>query len=102
MYGDCDDNSYFFCGVSKPLVLSAFFIDINCPLSTSSSFTVAMNFAANGIIVEFGLNAVDQEVSLFSCGWLSDFPDEEERLFYGEQVQKLLSHFYPSSKCVIE
>eukprot|EP01084_Bolivina_argentea_P185445 319784_1 len=52
-------------------------INICVPLSTSISLEVAANFAANGLIVEFGRN----DGKYFACNWLSDYPNELEHLF---------------------
>eukprot|EP01084_Bolivina_argentea_P212100 360614_1 len=50
---------------------------IQCPLSTTSEFEVATNFAGpEGLIIEFQGN-----VQCFSVDWLSDFPNEKEYVF---------------------
>eukprot|EP01084_Bolivina_argentea_P020639 38375_1 len=58
---------------------------IYCPLSTSSCFTVAANFANHnrGLIIEFGYSASlsSHGETFFSTSWLSDFPSEKEHLF---------------------
>eukprot|EP01084_Bolivina_argentea_P248809 416276_1 len=56
-------------------------ISIYCPLSTSSSLSVAINFCNhnNGLIVEFG--GKDSKAKYFSMQFLSDFPSESEMLF---------------------
>lgn len=55
---------------------------IHCPLSTSSSFEVAANFASDGLIIEFGeYDSWVSDVGYFSVSWLSDFGNESEYLF---------------------
>eukprot|EP01083_Nonionella_stella_P073794 199774_1 len=57
---------------------------IHCPLSTTSSFEVALNFATssnNGMILEFS-GGEDYEMSKYlSVSWLSDYAYEKEYLF---------------------
>eukprot|EP01084_Bolivina_argentea_P142824 250874_1 len=77
-----------FHGVNQYLVLSKYVghndgLKINVPLSTTTNFRVAANFAGynNGLIIEFG----DDDRRYFSakyfpCDWLSDFPRESECL----------------------
>eukprot|EP01084_Bolivina_argentea_P204313 348898_1 len=92
----------FYHGVSETLVFPSYLIDVyvHCPLSTSSSFEVAVNFTNhnNGLVVEFaGAETVcggyhktpcDWKVpgrsisaKYFSCAWLSDYGNEFECLF---------------------
>eukprot|EP01084_Bolivina_argentea_P031877 58981_1 len=66
-------------------------VEIYCPLSTSSSFEVAANFANydnadNGLIVEFGSTGEQFNGSVispryFSVSWLSNYASESEYLF---------------------
>eukprot|EP01084_Bolivina_argentea_P109748 196120_1 len=57
-------------------------IHVLCPLSTSSSFAVAVNFTAdnNGLIVEFVENHQGR-CKYFPTCWVSDFANEAEHLF---------------------
>eukprot|EP01084_Bolivina_argentea_P016462 30816_1 len=59
---------------------------INCPLSTTTSFPVAVNFATTeGMIITFDggnwTQQIKKSLKYFSCAWLSDFPAENEYLF---------------------
>eukprot|EP01083_Nonionella_stella_P200038 732998_1 len=56
-------------------------INIFCPLSTSSSLQVALQFTNknNGLIVEF--EAAGPHTVCFSTAWLSRYPSEREYLF---------------------
>eukprot|EP01084_Bolivina_argentea_P016466 30820_1 len=59
---------------------------INCPLSTTTSFPVAVNFATTeGMIITFDggnwTQQIKKSLKYFSCAWLSDFQNESECLF---------------------
>eukprot|EP01084_Bolivina_argentea_P059372 108423_1 len=90
-------------GISKQLMFPSYIgyhdngITIQCPLSTSSSVTVASNFTnnKNGLIIEFAYKQSIYEISnsfdvswpfkickYFSVSWLSDYANESEYLFY--------------------
>eukprot|EP01083_Nonionella_stella_P022589 62476_1 len=62
-------------------------IQIYCPLSTTSSFEVALNFADHnqGLVIEFNnresSHVNDWEKHCLSCSWMSDFGNEKEYLF---------------------
>eukprot|EP01084_Bolivina_argentea_P020604 38311_1 len=61
-------------------------VKIFCPLSTSSSLSVASNFtnAANGFVIEFGGSS---RATYFSVSWLSDYAHESEYLFIQNEYQ---------------
>eukprot|EP01083_Nonionella_stella_P185551 676881_1 len=75
----------FYHGINTELLFSKTCdLEIYCPLSTSSSYAVAVNFATNGgIIIELKPTPTQTLVATkhFSVSWLSDFPSESERLF---------------------
>eukprot|EP01084_Bolivina_argentea_P177733 307365_1 len=91
----------FYHGISRRLIFPMYIseqykgLQIQCPLSTSLSFTVASNFANDneGIVIQFQLTAPWKQMShyyskekielesYFSCDWLSDFGNEKECLF---------------------
>eukprot|EP01084_Bolivina_argentea_P117286 208310_1 len=81
----------FYHGIDKELVFPQIVgakgcgISVYCPLSTSSSKTVAINFTNNkGQVVQIG-----GELSCakyFSVKWLSDYPNEQEYLFVQNNV----------------
>eukprot|EP01083_Nonionella_stella_P027719 76344_1 len=84
------DVDRFYHGISQemifPQLLTKQGVKIFCPLSTSSSYHVATNFAGtnHGLIVEFADGSYgdpNYPVKYFSCGWLSDFVNESEFLF---------------------
>eukprot|EP01084_Bolivina_argentea_P016464 30818_1 len=76
----------FYHGTSKKLIFAEIVGDlgkgvrIHCPLSTSTSVEVAMNFTDHnkGLVIEFGGS---RDTKYFSCAWLSDFQNESECLF---------------------
>eukprot|EP01084_Bolivina_argentea_P249353 417386_1 len=78
----------FYHGIGQQLMFPSFMgqvgigISIKCPLSTSSSLPVAINFTDhnNGLIIEFGF--YEKAMSkYFAVSWLSDYPGESEYLF---------------------
>eukprot|EP01083_Nonionella_stella_P200040 733008_1 len=77
----------FYHGINKQMFLSRYNdfggARIFSPLSTTSSFAVAMDFTQNnGIIVTFSHNTYhNHRCKYFSCKWLSDFASENEYLF---------------------
>eukprot|EP01084_Bolivina_argentea_P105623 189158_1 len=83
---DGDVNS-FYHGVSTPLLFNQYIgarnqgISIYCPLSTSSSFEVAINFTNfnKGLLAQFGGEL--SSAKYFSASWLSDYGNEFEYLF---------------------
>eukprot|EP01084_Bolivina_argentea_P249354 417387_1 len=96
----------FYHGIAEMLVFQQYinkedsYLHFNCPLSTSSSFVVALNFANmnNGLILQFGGNCR----TYFSVGWLSNYGNESEFLFLQSsaddekvQMNKLYSDVQP-------
>eukprot|EP01084_Bolivina_argentea_P227508 384218_1 len=89
----------FYHGLGEKLIMEITHcsnsVNIHSPLSTSSAFAVALNFAAsnNGIIIEFGRKQMKRRTTgigcyrnafnllCFSVEWLSDFANEHEYLF---------------------
>eukprot|EP01084_Bolivina_argentea_P155811 271517_1 len=79
----------FYHGINKELIfpklLTSNGVKIFGPLSTSSSYQVAANFALNnGLIIEFSDGSSGNKafpVKYFSCSWLSDYANEMEYLF---------------------
>eukprot|EP01084_Bolivina_argentea_P227507 384217_1 len=91
----------FYHGISEPLSFRPGDYDsyTRCnfaiPLSTSSSFEVACNFACNGLIVEFGDNEwTESQVRYFSVSWISDFSNEHEYLFIQNDPSKNKNGLY--------
>eukprot|EP01084_Bolivina_argentea_P288364 494917_1 len=82
-----DSGSTLYHGMNEKMLFPRFVlgdggvgIEIYGPLSTSSSFEVALNFTneSDGMVIQFG----DQTYAkYFSCSWLSDFGNEKEFLF---------------------
>eukprot|EP01084_Bolivina_argentea_P175372 303713_1 len=82
--------SRFFHGIGQKLLFPQYIeqsgVYINCPLSTTSSFCVAINFANNnqGLVIEFSNGNSRKHIAstkYFSVSWLSDFGNESEFLF---------------------
>eukprot|EP01084_Bolivina_argentea_P272592 464163_1 len=63
-------------------------LEINCPLSTSSSFAVAVNFADinDGLVIELRRMHFSHS-TYYSVEWLSDYPNEHEYLFIRTRLE---------------
>eukprot|EP01084_Bolivina_argentea_P105456 188843_1 len=79
----------FYHGIGEQLLFPQYIGEVDgvrifCPLSTSSSFEVALNFANHnkGLVVKFGDDHRRYFTpKYFSCAWLSDYSNEAEYLF---------------------
>ena len=79
-------------GLNKKLFFQKFTAYFNQPISTTTSYSVAQQFSTGvGIILslksgsESGTNS-SKIPKYLSVSWLSDFPNEDELLFYGDNV----------------
>eukprot|EP01084_Bolivina_argentea_P159500 277785_1 len=82
---------HFYHGISQKLAFSKYLghLKIYCPLSTSLSFPVAVNFSNNnaGLVVNLtageknGSSSWGYEAKCFSVSWLSNYANEQEHLF---------------------
>eukprot|EP01084_Bolivina_argentea_P132471 233775_1 len=82
-------NKLFYHGISEQLSFPACIrnLSIYCPLSTTTSQSVAINFANNvGLLVQF----TGKFSKYFSCAWLSDFQNEKEFLFLQDHSNGLV------------
>eukprot|EP01083_Nonionella_stella_P124604 376388_1 len=73
----------FYHGITQKMFFPRYInhVQIFSPLSTTSSYAVAVHFTNNeGLIVEFGDGHMGF-LRYFDCGWLSDYPNEQELLF---------------------
>eukprot|EP01084_Bolivina_argentea_P138019 243066_1 len=78
---------HFYHGITQTLIPTVIVGDLGrgirifCPLSTSSSEAVAVNFAdtGKGMIMTFGGNTC--KAKYFSAAWLSDYASEKEHIF---------------------
>eukprot|EP01084_Bolivina_argentea_P194277 333301_1 len=76
----------FYCGVSTVMDIPSFSIRLCSPTSTSKHKEVAMRFAGKeGMILQFNNPHTVQYQYLrgFDCSWMSLYPEEGERLFFG-------------------
>eukprot|EP01083_Nonionella_stella_P035741 97483_1 len=79
----------FYHGVSEQMYLPKYVytpsssIYVYGPLSTTTSFPVAVQFAGGkGFVVDlFADNTPSKKLKCFSTAWLSDYPNEKEHLF---------------------
>eukprot|EP01084_Bolivina_argentea_P099445 178764_1 len=92
----------FYHGINKQMHFTQYFFDnkfkgirIHCPLSTSDSLEVAINFAAvGGQIIELcdpEKEAGRSQLQYFSVSWLSDFANEREYLFISDATFQIVN-----------
>eukprot|EP01084_Bolivina_argentea_P272522 464026_1 len=87
-----DPNMKVYHGLNRVLYFERFTAFFNQPISTASTFAAAAGFCQGvGIILtlksgtEYG-TLTSKVPKYLEVAWLSDFPDEDERLFYGGNV----------------
>eukprot|EP01084_Bolivina_argentea_P271788 462542_1 len=84
-YGDKMINvsiKQYYHGVSERCIFDLFIVRLNGPISTTANYGIATIFGGNnGIIVE--LTEYEPDLTCFNCEFISPFPAEEERLFFG-------------------
>ena len=78
-------NDVFYTGMNCKMVFDDMGTKWICPTSTTESFIVALNFATEkGVILKLS----ESRDKYFDCEWLSEYPDERERLFMcANQIQ---------------
>ena len=75
------ETDVFYTGLDCHMVFDDMVPDWFCPFSTTVSSLVALNFATeNGTILKMVPTAGSFD-RYFDCEWLSEYPDERERLF---------------------
>eukprot|EP01084_Bolivina_argentea_P000166 316_1 len=79
-YGKSAKGKQVYRGLNKEFIFTKFVTCFHVPLSTSTKFEKALNFATNGIVLE--LKQFD-EVWCFNCSFVSSFDREREILFFG-------------------
>eukprot|EP01084_Bolivina_argentea_P001927 3564_1 len=93
-YLDKGNIKQFYHGTGQKLLFNTkiYGLEIYCPLSTSSSKAVAVNFTNNnrGIIIQFNTDSQQDTFHMnkckyFSVSWLSDYGNENEHLFVQNQ-----------------
>merc|ERR1712129_17151 len=75
----------FYTGVSVRLCIPEFAMRLNSPTSTTKEFAVSVKFGGTkGMVLTFD-NKGDQFMYLrgFNCEFISRYPEECERLFFG-------------------
>jgi len=88
-----DNNSYpyyskgpFYCGMNVVLNIPQFSFRLNGPTSTSVHIEVAMRFGGvEGMLIQLNNDEGyhERRERHIDCSWLSDFPEESERLWMG-------------------
>jgi len=81
-----NEDQYFYHGLSRRLLFRSVIAAFNCPTSTTSKKSVAYQFSTgSGIIVQLSRsNAFDYHY--LDASYLSDYPHEEEQLFFQAQL----------------
>eukprot|EP01083_Nonionella_stella_P275594 936072_1 len=80
-----DDTLYgpFYCGMSCVMIIPEFNIRLYSATSTSKQIAVAMKFSGpNGMLLQLN-NDMHGWLRAFDCSWMSRYPEEDERLFFG-------------------
>jgi hypothetical protein len=76
------DVGIFYHGISMEMVFASTVAHFRCPTSTTTSLSVACNFAKDGIILEL-LNDYNLHTYYFDCKVLSNHSNESECLLIG-------------------
>eukprot|EP01084_Bolivina_argentea_P273635 466159_1 len=96
----CSDSDIksFYHGISIPMVFSSFSKIFGIPLSTTKTFSVALNFSQDGIILKFP--NTKYILPFWNCISWSDYPTEDELLFVGGFDYLYISSIYhvPTTK----
>eukprot|EP01084_Bolivina_argentea_P293720 505228_1 len=71
-------------------------VSFYCPVSTTSSLSVAMNFSnqGQGLIIEFGHGWKLNSAKYADVSWLSDYAAESERLFIAPQTPIQINNIF--------
>eukprot|EP01084_Bolivina_argentea_P096888 174171_1 len=79
-------KSVVYTGIDKKLIFNSLRQNFECPLSTTTSVVIANKFAqgTNGIILQ--MKRANTKTRYFDVSWLSSYPKEQERLFYGSSL----------------
>ena len=81
-------NEEVYHGLSVKLHFRDFTAYFNQPISTTTDFGAARQFGSDGIILTFKAVPDSDKVSKYlAVDWLSNFPHEKEKLFYGSSIR---------------
>ena len=82
---DGPDSGPFYCGLHRVSKIGAFALTLRGPTSTSKVRVVAQNFAREkGVILSLNNDTMfGTALRFFNCSWISDYPEESERLWIG-------------------
>eukprot|EP01084_Bolivina_argentea_P117806 209142_1 len=86
-WGNDELSGPFFCATSVVMTISSFNLRLNGPLSTSMHIEVAVKFSNRnrGSVMQLDnpLTLQYQRLCGFNLSWISGYPEEGERLFFG-------------------
>ena len=73
----------FFCGLDRNFNFGSFALTLRGPCSTSTVRIVALNFATEkGVILKLSNDTASAQLQkFFDCSWISNYPEELERLW---------------------
>eukprot|EP01084_Bolivina_argentea_P279412 477680_1 len=86
---DYGEKGPFYSGVNIVMIIPSFRIRLCSPTSTSKQITVATNFCkSQGIVIQLNNTRLRYSLFLrmFDCSWLSNYKEEDERIFNGGHV----------------
>eukprot|EP01084_Bolivina_argentea_P253031 424924_1 len=83
-------NKRYYRGVDKQFMFRKFVTRFHCPLSTTTKFGAAVQFAQDGLVME--LKKYNNLIACFNCTLISDFDHESETLFFaGNSILQIVS-----------
>eukprot|EP01084_Bolivina_argentea_P277386 473540_1 len=87
-------------GLSVVLYFEKFVNQFNAPTSTTTSFKRAQEFSQGGIILELQLtrNLPTKIPKYLEVSWVSDFPAENEKLFYRSHFEIMNIYYHEGKK----
>jgi len=93
LFGQCskenndenNENGPFYSGVSVELSVPEFAMRLNSPTSTTKEFAVSVKFGGGkGMVLTFDNKGIQfQYLRCINCEFISRYPEESERLFFG-------------------
>ena len=79
------DKGPYFCGLAYPLSFPSYNIRLTAPCSVSKQLSVAIRFSGQeGVILK--VNNYDKGLHFFNCSWISQYKEEEERVFIAGNI----------------
>ena len=80
-------NDLFYCGISIQMLFNSMNQRISCPLSTTSSYNVALRFAGNKNGILLLVKRASTVTRYFPLHLFSQYSQEEERFFLWREIE---------------